>query len=131
LTDRWYPARRSAATLGYSAERHPSHLRHTFVVWAIDSNVPLVTISGWLGHTSIQTTYDHYGGLLNLENSRIAETLAAAMDVTAIEAAALPTTEELAARRVRPRKRGEAGGRGIQGAAPRTFVDAPPSEEAV
>jgi integrase len=107
LTDRWHPARRTAETLGYAATRRPSDLRHTFVVWALDRKIPLVTISAWLGHTSIATTYDQYGGVLNVENSGVAGALAEAMDVADVAVAALPTPEEIAARKVRPRRRGE------------------------
>jgi integrase len=62
--DRW----RRAVTLAQShglAKRPRFHdLRHTHVAWLVAANTPLPKIQQRLGHESIQTTIDVYGGLL-------------------------------------------------------------------
>jgi integrase len=56
-------------------------LRHTAVVWALEAGVKLQVVSHALGHASIQTTYDIYGGLMDLHDPEMARALAQMTDL--------------------------------------------------
>lgn len=65
-------------------------LRHTHVAWLIQENVNLVVIQDRLGHESIQTTIDVYGGLYEkgqraaaLAMQRVRQTTTATLEVVA------------------------------------------------
>jgi integrase len=57
----------------------PHMLRHTCVVWALAQGARIEKVSEMLGHSSIQITYDIYGGLLDLRDPTVARAMAAAM----------------------------------------------------
>jgi integrase len=46
-------------------------LRHTHVAWLVANNTPLPKIQQRLGHESIQTTIDVYGGLLDYTDEQV------------------------------------------------------------
>ena len=54
-------------------------LRHTCVVWALAQGARIEQVSEMLGHSSIQITYDIYGGLLDLRDPTVARAMATAM----------------------------------------------------
>lgn len=62
---RWRKALRAAAEKGLSKTPRFHDLRHTHAAWLISANVPLSVIKVRLGHESIKTTEDVYGGLLD------------------------------------------------------------------
>ena len=99
-SDRWTPARRHAARYGLDRRFTPHMLRHTCVVWSLHRGVPIEVVSHMLGHSSIKTTYDEYGGLLHLTDDRMAQAMSAAMSTSAH--VPTPTPDEVAARKVRP-----------------------------
>jgi integrase len=53
-----------ARTRGLTKSPRFHDLRHTHVAWLIAGGTPLPKIQQRLGHESIQTTIDVYGGLL-------------------------------------------------------------------
>lgn len=62
---RWQPAIALAQRRGLRKSPRFHDLRHTHVAWLIVGNTPLPKIQQRLGHESIQTTIDVYGGLLS------------------------------------------------------------------
>jgi len=61
---RWQRAVALAQRNGLSKTPRVHDLRHTYAAWLISAGVPLPEIQRRLGHDSIQTTVDVYGGLL-------------------------------------------------------------------
>jgi integrase len=59
----WKPARDKAMKDGLRKCPRVHDLRHTCVSWLIEARVPLPVIQNRLGHESIKTTVDVYGGL--------------------------------------------------------------------
>ena len=62
--DRWKKAVALAQTRGLTVSPRFHDLRHTHAAWLISAGVPLPVIQQRLGHESITTTVDTYGGLL-------------------------------------------------------------------
>ena len=62
--DRWKPAIKLANARGLRVSPRVHDLRHTHAAWLISAGVPLPVIQQRLGHESITTTVDVYGGLL-------------------------------------------------------------------
>ena len=91
----------------------PHMLRHTCVVWSLAQGARIEQVSEMLGHSSIQITYDIYGGLLDLRDTAVERPMAAAMAGLAGRAAA---THDLAARLqyVRRPRSASCLGRGLQ-----------------
>ena len=74
-------------------------LRHTAVVWSLAAGVPIQVISEMIGHTSLQMTYDVYGGLINLSDPAMGRAMAAAMrDSTPLYGVPSPAGDTQAAR---------------------------------
>lgn len=104
--DRWAPARRLAARHGLTRACTPHMLRHTSVVWSLAERVPIQVVSEMIGHTSLQMTYDVYGGLVNLHDPVMAQAMARAMLISST--ALRPAVPEADTVRVlRPGRRGE------------------------
>ena len=61
---RWRRANELAQQRGLDKTPRFHDLRHTHVAWLIAANTPLPKIQARLGHESIQTTIDVYGGLV-------------------------------------------------------------------
>lgn len=61
---RWQRAIAAAVERGLSKTPRFHDLRHTHAAWLISAGVPLPVIQQRLGHKSITTTVDTYGGLL-------------------------------------------------------------------
>ncbi len=61
---RWQRAVALAQRNGLTKAPRFHDLRHTYAAWLISAGVPLPEIQRRLGHESIQTTVDVYGGLL-------------------------------------------------------------------
>jgi integrase len=61
--DRWLPALKAAEDAGLTQRPRFHDLRHTHAAWLISAGVPLPKIQERLGHESITTTIDVYGGL--------------------------------------------------------------------
>jgi integrase len=61
---RWQRAVALARRNGLTKTPRFHDLRHTYAAWLISAGVPLPEIQRRLGHESIQTTVDVYGGLL-------------------------------------------------------------------
>jgi hypothetical protein len=61
---RWQRAVALAPRNGLTKTPRFHDLRHTYAAWLISAGVPLPEIQRRLGHESIQTTVDVYGGLL-------------------------------------------------------------------
>ena len=76
---RWTPAKKRAEAAGLGKRITPHMLRHTTVVWSLAAGVPIQVISEMIGHTSLQMTYDVYGGLLNINDPAMARAMAEAM----------------------------------------------------
>lgn len=79
---RWTPAKKKAVEAGLTKMVTPHMLRHTTVVWSLAAGVPIQVISEMIGHTSLQMTYDIYGGLINLRDPAMAQAMAKAMMAT-------------------------------------------------
>ncbi len=62
--DRWKKAVALAHARGVTVSPRFHDLRHTHAAWLISAGVPLPVIQQRLGHESITTTVDTYGGLL-------------------------------------------------------------------
>jgi integrase len=62
--DRWDKAVAKAIGNGLTVRPRIHDLRHSHAAWLITANVPLPVIQQRLGHESIKTTVDTYGGLL-------------------------------------------------------------------
>jgi len=77
--DRWKPACQAVASTMPGKRFTPHMLRHTCVVWALAQGARIEQVSEMLGHSSIQITYDIYGGLLDLRDPTVARAMAAAM----------------------------------------------------
>lgn len=59
--ERAHDALRSALDKSPDAKRVPFlNLRHSFATFAISSGVEIATVSKWLGHSTIMTTYNRY-----------------------------------------------------------------------
>lgn len=71
--ERWTPAREAVEALGFTKKFKPHMLRHTFVVWALSDGATLEEVSDYLGHASIQITYDTYGGMVDPESNALAK----------------------------------------------------------
>jgi integrase len=104
--DRWKPAAAEAKARGLT--KHPTihMLRHTCVVWSLARGIPIGDISYQLGHSSIQITYDIYGGKLDLHDPKMAKAMANAMISVSQAITPGPTQLEVAARKIRPGGRG-------------------------
>jgi integrase len=76
---RWTPAKKKAERAGLTKKITPHMLRHTTVVWSLAEGVPIEKVSEMIGHSSIQITYDIYGGLINLQDPAMASAMARAM----------------------------------------------------
>ena len=76
---RWTPAKTAAQRAGLTKKITPHMLRHTTVVWSLAAGVPIQVISEMIGHTSLQMTYDIYGGLINLKDPAMGQAMATAM----------------------------------------------------
>lgn len=77
--DRWKPACK-AVSAAFPGKRFTPHmLRHSCVVWALAQGARIEQVSEMLGHSSIQITYDIYGGLLDLRDPAVARAMAKAM----------------------------------------------------
>jgi integrase len=76
---RWTPTKRKAHERGLTKRITPHMLRHTTVVWSLARGVRIEVISEMIGHTSLQMTYDIYGGLINLRDPVMGQAMAAAM----------------------------------------------------
>lgn len=77
--DRWKLACQEVAARFPGKRFTPHMLRHTCVVWALAQGARIEQVSEMLGHSSIQITYDIYGGLLDLRDPAVARVMAAAM----------------------------------------------------
>jgi integrase len=62
---RWLKAIKAAQRRGLHKTPRIHDLRHTHAAWLISAGVPLPVIQRRLGHESIKTTVDVYGGLLD------------------------------------------------------------------
>jgi integrase len=69
--DRWQRAVALARERGLTKSPRFHDLRHTHVAWLIAANTPLPKIQQRLGHESIQTTIDVYGGLLRRSDDQL------------------------------------------------------------
>jgi integrase len=69
--DRWQPAVALARRRGLTKSPRFHDLRHTHVAWLVAANTPLPKIQQRLGHESIQTTIDVYGGLLRQSDDHV------------------------------------------------------------
>jgi integrase len=69
--DRWQRAVKLAKESGLTKSPRFHDLRHTHVAWLIAGNTPLPKIQQRLGHESIQTTIDVYGGLLQYTDEQV------------------------------------------------------------
>jgi integrase len=69
--DRWQRAVKLAQERGLTKSPRFHDLRHTHVAWLIAGNTPLPKIQQRLGHESIQTTIDVYGGLLHYTDEQV------------------------------------------------------------
>jgi integrase len=105
-SDRWVPARRLAQQRGLTRSVAPHMLRHTCVVWSLAEGVPIQVVSEMIGHTSLQMTYDVYGGLVNLHDPVMAQAMARALLVAG--EAIQPRFEPATVRVLRPGRRGQA-----------------------
>jgi integrase len=76
---RWQPALDEAKKHGLPMRPRFHDLRHTFVGWLIQANVPLPVIQQLLGHESIQTTIDVYGRRLPKDYGLVDAAIAAAL----------------------------------------------------
>jgi integrase len=72
---RWQPAVKLARERGLTKAPRFHDLRHTHVAWLIAGNTPLPKIQQRLGHESIQTTIDVYGGLLQHTDDEVDATV--------------------------------------------------------
>ncbi len=106
-SDRWAPARATALRLGLEKKVTPHMLRHTTCVWSLAEGVRIEEISEMLGHASISITYDIYGGTLNIKNPEAARRMAKAMLMAETALTPVAPDEVVAARKIRPGRRGE------------------------
>lgn len=58
---------------------HPHRLRHSAVAVLLDAGVPLEAVSETVGHSSIRTTKDIYGKLLDTGRARVASAMDSAL----------------------------------------------------
>ena len=77
---RWQRAVALAQSRGLTKSPRFHDLRHTHVAWLVAGNTPLPKIQQRLGHESIQTTIDVYGGLLADTDDQIDVVIDAAFD---------------------------------------------------
>ncbi len=106
-SDRWAPARRDAERLGLTKHATPHMLRHTTCVWALADGIKIEVVSEMLGHAGIQITMDVYGGFIDLTDPAMAQAMAGQMLMAERALTPVADAEMLAARRVRPGRRGE------------------------
>ncbi len=76
----WQPLLETAHKEGFEKSPRVHDLRHTHVAWLIEAGVDPYTISRRLGHSSIKTTFDIYGDLLNNAEIRTSEVLDSTFD---------------------------------------------------
>lgn len=69
--DRWQKAVRLARQRGLTKSPRFHDLRHTHVAWLVARNTSLPKVQQRLGHESIQTTIDVYGGLLDYTDDQV------------------------------------------------------------
>ncbi|HEU0130944.1 MAG TPA: site-specific integrase [Mycobacteriales bacterium] len=80
FTDRrWRKAVTEARAKGLSKSPRFHDLRHTHAAWLISAGVPLPVIQRRLGHESIKTTVDVYGGLLDQAHEAAGAAIEAAL----------------------------------------------------
>jgi integrase len=82
--DRWRRALRLAQQRGLTKIPRFHDLRHTHVAWLVVANTPLPKIQQRLGHESIQTTIDVYGGLLRATDDQVDDAVGAMLDGTVV-----------------------------------------------
>jgi integrase len=107
-TDHWVPAVMKAEKRGVTKHLTTHMLRHTCVVWALAKGERIERISEWLGHSSIQMTYDKYGGIINLRDASVAKSMAIQLlvaDEAIVPAADLENEKIVTPRRVAARAR--------------------------
>jgi integrase len=80
---RWQRAVALARSRGLLKRPRFHDLRHTHVAWLIAGGTPLPKIQQRLGHESIQTTIDVYGGLLADTDDQVDSVVAATFTATA------------------------------------------------
>lgn len=85
---RWQQAVALARSRGLLKRPRFHDLRHTHVAWLIAGGTPLPKIQARLGHESIQTTIDVYGGLLAATDDQLDAVVSAAF--TPVAAPACP-----------------------------------------
>lgn len=75
VSTKWNSKKRFVIKEG--AGKHPRihDLRHNFVSWAIQANIPLPVIQRTLGHESITTTIDRYGHLARADFDALAASI--------------------------------------------------------
>jgi len=93
----WLPAIKKAIKAGLRVQPRFHDLRHTHAAWLISANVPLPVIQQRLGHESIVTTIDTYGGLLEQAHEIADAAIEAALTGGRIGKPRLVTTEVQAA----------------------------------
>ena len=100
---RWQRAVALAQRNGLTKTPRFHDLRHTYAAWLISAGVPLPEIQYRLGHESIQTTVDVYGGLLEQAGDLADDAIDAALDsqltVADLRVRSLPSTTAITARR--------------------------------
>ncbi len=103
---RWKRAVALARTRGLGKKPRFHDLRHTHVAWLIAANTPLPKIQARLGHESIQTTIDVYGGLLADTDDQLDAAVAAAFTTATATPCAWPLTQPRPGRTRAARDRG-------------------------
>lgn len=99
--DRWKKAVKLAQARGLTVTPRVHDLRHSHAAWLISAGVPLPVIQQRLGHESITTTVDLYGGLLPQAHAAADDAVDAALTGRAIGAPKVPV------RRAAPRRGGK------------------------
>lgn len=75
----WQPALNRAEASGFAKRPRIHDLRHTHASWLIAAGAPLPYIQARMGHESIQTTVNVYGGLLPEAHVQMSAMMADAM----------------------------------------------------
>lgn len=88
--DRWKRAVRLAESRGLPVRPRIHDLRHTHAAWLISAGVPLPVVQQRLGHESITTTVDIYGGLLLQAHSAADAAIDAALTGLAVPSPPVP-----------------------------------------
>jgi integrase len=94
--DRWQPTVAKARKKGLLSRPRFHDLRHTHAVWLISAGVPLPVIQQRLGHQSIQTTVDVYGGFLPQTSEAADAAITAALGGGKVRLHLLPAHEPVA-----------------------------------